>query len=139
MPLDILDAAGDGEAWAVPLWHEYEKATFRHQAITWSPALRKLQREWLNADEKTDDELAAEDVGGDAVVDVAPSTLRRIAGIPGLRAQLLDAWEVHGFDGLADVAGRHGFMLLLRRAGAPPLLCSARKQPTNVGSSGDDP
>ena len=67
------------------LWWEYEKATFRHQAITWSPALRKLQREWLGAEEKSDDELAAEDVNGQVVVDVSPAALRAVSRVSGLR------------------------------------------------------
>ena len=28
-----------------------------HQAITWSPALKKLRKEWLDTEEKTDEEL----------------------------------------------------------------------------------
>ena len=31
----------------------------------------EARKEWLNAEEKTDDELAAEEVNGDVVVDVA--------------------------------------------------------------------
>jgi len=46
-----------------------------HQAITWSPVLRKLRKEWLNAEEASDDELAAVEVDGEAVVDVSASAL----------------------------------------------------------------
>jgi hypothetical protein len=45
VPFEILEAAGTGEKAELELWHEYEKATHRRKAITWSPALRKLQKE----------------------------------------------------------------------------------------------
>ena len=46
------------------LCREYERATRGHQRITWSKGLRKL----LAVDERTDEEIAAEEVGGDLVV-----------------------------------------------------------------------
>ena len=121
VPFDILEAAGTGEKAEIALWHEYEKATHRHRAITWSPALRKLQREWLGAVEKTDDELAAEEVDGDAVADVSADALQVISCKPGLRVALLEAWEDHGLPGLEDLADKHGFQLVATRAGPPKL------------------
>jgi hypothetical protein len=128
MPFDILDAAGTGELAELELWWEYEKATFRRRCITWSPVLRDLQKEWLNAEEQTDDELAALEVDGEVVTEVTASAIRRISCIPGLRAQLLDAWELHGLVGLAAVAGRHGFTLIPGHRDRPPLLCPVRKR-----------
>jgi hypothetical protein len=109
------------------LWREYEKATFRHQAITWSPVLRKLQKEWLNAEEKTDDELAAEVVDGEVVVDVSASALQVIACIPGLRAGLLDAWEDGGLPALEALAVVHGFRVAPGHGIWTPKLVRARK------------
>jgi hypothetical protein len=128
MPFDILEAAGTGELAELELWWEYEKATFRRKAITWSRSLLQLRKEWLSAEEQTDDELAALEVGGEVVTQVTASAIRRISCIPGLRAQLLDAWELHGLDGLAAVAGRHGFTLIPGRGGRPSLLCPVRKR-----------
>jgi hypothetical protein len=70
--------------------------------------LRQLQREWLGAEEKTDDELAAEEVHGLVVVDVAPAALRAVTRVPGLRAGLLDAWEDGGLFALLALADKHG-------------------------------
>jgi hypothetical protein len=128
MPFDILEAAGTGERAELELWWEYEQATFRRKAITWGRSLLDLRKQWLNAEEQTDDELAAPEVDGDTVADVMPSAIRRITCIPGLRARLLDACEAGGLDGLAAVASVHGFILLPGRAGRPPLLCPARKR-----------
>ncbi len=128
MPFDILAAAGTGERAELELWWEYEQATFRRRCITWSPVLRELRQEWLNAEDKTDDELAAPEVDGEVVTQVTAGAIRRITCIPGLRARLLDAWETGGLDGLAAVAARHGFVLLPGLAGRPPVLCPARKR-----------
>ncbi len=128
MPFDILEAAGTGELAELELWWEYEQATFRRKAITWGRSLLELRKQWLNAEERTDDDLAAELVDGDVVTQVTTGAIRRIACIPGLRAQLLDEWELRGLGGLAVVAGRHGFVLLPGLAGRPPILCPARKR-----------
>jgi Replication protein len=132
MPFEILAdfeaAGGTKESMAdLELWHEYETATFRHQAITWSPALRKLQREWLGAVEQSDDELAAAEVDGEAVADVSTSALRAITCIPGLRSALLDACEVGGLDGLSALAARHGFRVVSGRGVRVPRIVCARK------------
>jgi hypothetical protein len=121
VPFDILAAAGTGEKAELALWHEYEKATHRHRAITWSPVLRKLQKEWLAVEEKTDDELAAEVVDGDVVADVSPAALRGISCKPGLRVGLLEAWEDEGLPGVQALAAAHGFMLTASRVGPPKL------------------
>ena len=133
MPFEILEAAGTGEKAELELWHEYEKATFRHQAITWSPALRKLQKEWLNAEEKTDDELAAEVVDGEVVVDVSTSALAAIVCIPGLRAGLLDAWEDGGLPALEVLAAAHGFRVAPGHGIWTPKLVRARRARADDG------
>ena len=46
------------------LWHEYECATRGHQCITWNKGLRQM----LAAPDRTDDEIAAEEVGGEVLV-----------------------------------------------------------------------
>jgi hypothetical protein len=131
LPFQILASAGDGDAADLKLWHEYEKATFRRQCITWSPVLRKLHKEWLNAEEQTDDELAALEVDGDTIAYVTPSAMRVLSCIPGLRVTLLEAWEQLGLAGLAAIAGAHGFALDPGHGYGPPTL--RRRQP------GDDP
>ena len=126
VPFEILEAAATGVKADLELWWEYERATFRHQAITWSPALRKLAREWLNAEEKTDEELAAEEVNGEVVVDVSARALPVITCIPGLRAAFLDAVEDGGLAALEVLAVRHGFRVVSGRGDRAPKLYRAR-------------
>ena len=127
MPFQILDAAGDGESWAVKLWHEFESGTFRKQAITWSPELRKLQREWLGQEEKDDEELAAEEVGGDAEVDFSAEVMREAKSVRGLRGRLLEAFEEGGLWAVADMVAAHGFIMAPSWDGGLPKVYLARK------------
>jgi hypothetical protein len=133
LPFQILASAGDGDAADVKLWHEYEKATFRKQCITWSPVLRKLQKEWLDIDEQTDEELAAEDVNGTTVMYVTTDAMRALSRTPGLRVTLLEAWEDAGLDGLDAMAWAHGFML------APGQVPVLRRKSQHGGNLGGGP
>ena len=71
---EILGEIADtGDLEWLSLWHEYEKVTKRHQAITWSKGLRKLL---LGLEpERSDEELAAEEVGGELVVELTKGCL----------------------------------------------------------------
>lgn len=64
-PLQILDAAGDGEAWAVRAWQEYEAATKGRRAIEWSRGLRALVG---LCDERTDEQITEDAVANEAEV-----------------------------------------------------------------------
>jgi hypothetical protein len=105
-PFEILDDfrwTGDVEDLA--LWHEYETATKGHQAITWSKGLRAI----LGAEqERTDEELAAEEVGGEDLAVIPAEVWSGIVAIPGLDAALLDAAERSGLDGMNKLLARHG-------------------------------
>ena len=127
VPFQLLDAAGDGESWALKLWHEFEKYTFRKQAITWSPELRRLQREWLGSEEKTDEELAEQEVGGQAEVDFSPEAMRVAKSTRGLRGGLQDAFEDGGVWAVADLVAAHGLLMAPSWDGAPPKVYLARK------------
>jgi hypothetical protein len=98
-PLQILADFGTyGLADDLDLWHEYEQATIGKSAIRWSRGLRKLLLPELV--EQSDDEIAAEEIGGDTVAYVLPSTWYRLADIPGAQAAVLDAVEADGWNGL---------------------------------------
>lgn len=103
-PFEILeDFRWTGDAADRGLWRTYERATKGHQAITWSKGLRRL----LAVEARSDDELAAAEVGGTplAVIDLA--AWRRVAAVPGLPALLLDAAEQGGAAAvLAELAAR---------------------------------
>lgn len=101
-PLQILaDFGCDGLVDDLELWHEFESATEGKSAIRWSRGLRKILLP--DVDEQTDDEIAAEDVGGDEVAALMPHVWHRIARIPGADAAVLDAVERDGMQGLVEL------------------------------------
>jgi hypothetical protein len=107
-PFEILESfrwTGDIEDLA--LWHEYERASKGHQCITWSKGLRGL----LAAPERTDEEIAAEQVGGDVVALIPYDGWRKVTGIPGLPAYLLDEAERDGAAAVAAALARFGIGL----------------------------
>ena len=105
-PFEILDDfrwTGDVEDLA--LWHEYETATKGHQAITWSKGLRAI---FGAEQERTDEELAAEEVGGEDLAVIPAEVWAEIVKIPGLDAALLDVAERSGLDGMNKLLAWHG-------------------------------
>ncbi len=98
-PFGILaDFGNHALADDVELWWEYEQATAGRSAIRWSPGLwAKLMPD---TEEKSDEEIAAEDEGSAAVAYLAPWTWRRIRAIPGADTAILEAVENDGWEGL---------------------------------------
>lgn len=74
---DVAGAAGDGEAWAVERWHEYERATKGRRCIQWSKGLRDL---WGLDDEREDQEIVEdqETSAETLLVSVEQSTWRAV-------------------------------------------------------------
>ena len=98
-PMQILaDFATDGLVADLDLWHEYEIATEGRSAIRWSKGLRDVLLP--DVEEQTDEEIAAEDVGGDEIAALLPHVWNRITRIPGADAAVLDAVEQDGMEGL---------------------------------------
>lgn len=94
-PFEILaDFGTTGDAGDLELWHEYEEATKGRSAIRWSRGLRKLIAPDL--EDKTDEEIAAEEIGGQTVAYIRPDLWYRLADIPGGDALVLDALETGG-------------------------------------------
>jgi hypothetical protein len=107
-PFEILDHfRWTGDAEDLALWHEYERATKGHQCITWSKGLRSL----LAAPERTDEQIAAEEVGGDVVALIPCDEWRKVTEIPGLPAYVLDEAERDGATGVAAALARYGIEL----------------------------
>ena len=101
-PLQILADFGTwGNAADLELWHEYEQATRGVHAIRWSRGLKK--RLLPDVVEQSDEEIAAEEVGGDTIAYLLPHTWYRICDIPGAEATILRAVEADGFAGLIGV------------------------------------
>lgn len=117
-PIEVLDDfRWTGDADDLRIWHEYETATKGRQCITWSKGLRQL----LLGDEhqeQTDEEIAAEEVGGDDVALIPGETWKVIVARPGLPAALLDACERGGLDAINALLDRHG----VGRVEPPPEL-----------------
>jgi hypothetical protein len=114
-PFEILDDfrwTGDLEDLA--LWNEYEEATKGNQRITWSKGLRKLLLG--DEEEKTDEELAEEEVGGEDVCMIPADVWAEVVKVPGLDAALLDVIERSGLAGVNKLLARHG----LGQALGPP-------------------
>lgn len=63
----IVDALGDGEAWAVRAWEEYAVATKGRRAIQWS---RGLRDHFGMGAEKTDAEIVLDDEQGGECVEI---------------------------------------------------------------------
>ena len=108
-PLEILASfAATGDIEDLALWHEYERATHGRQCITWSKGLRAILSA---APERTDEEIAAEEVGGEVVVMIPVGLWRDVTGVPGLPAAILDAAERGGKAAVAALLSGYGFAL----------------------------
>lgn len=104
-PFDIFDDfRWTGDTADLARWHEYEQATWGKQAITWSKGLRKL----LSVEDKSDDELAEEEVGGEEVARIRNETWLAITRYPGLPAAVLDAAEDTGLRSIVNLLERYG-------------------------------
>jgi hypothetical protein len=64
----LLDAVDDGETWAIAAFLEWFGATKGRRAVVWSHGLKAM----FGIGEKTDEEIAAQDVDG-LVLDVVPA------------------------------------------------------------------
>lgn len=90
MPFDIAaEFLGTGDMAFLDLWHEYERETFGRSVIRFTKGLRA--RLLPQEQEKTDEELAALEVGGNDVVRFAGWFYRKIARVPGLEGKVLTA------------------------------------------------
>lgn len=96
-PMQLLDVAGNGEAWAIRAWQEYEDATAGRRAIEWSRGLR--DRLGIGA------ERADADIVDDAVADAVDVVhTETVAVLTPLEWRAIVA-ESSGFDALEAAAG----------------------------------
>ena len=102
MPFDIAcDFFETGDMAALDLWREYETETFGKSVIRFTKGLRArlLPREA----EKTDEELAAMEVGGVDVVRFSGWFYRKLARVPGLEGRVLTVLDTGGFAALVEL------------------------------------
>lgn len=98
--IEYLMATGD--AAVVDLWLEYEKATKGKSWLRWSPKLKAM----LGVEEKTEEELAAEEVAGGEVAELAEAAWKMVIR-HGLEARVLEAVERGGFPALVKLLTAH--------------------------------
>lgn len=99
-PFELIGPAHDGEAWALRRWWEWEEVTRGRRCMSWSVGGRQV----LGLDDdRTDEELAAEEVGGEDVCSLEPEVWARVRRTPGTDAALLDAAERAGALGVGQV------------------------------------
>ncbi len=102
MPFDLaVEFFETGDMALLDLWHEFERETFGRSVIRFTKGLRALLL--VGETEKTDEELAALQVGGVDVVRFAGWFYRKIALVPGLEGKVLSALDMGGFAALVEL------------------------------------
>jgi hypothetical protein len=98
-PFEILrDFRLYGDAADLELFREYQRVSKGRQAITWSAGLRR--RLLAEIPERTDEEIAAEEVGGNQVLQFSRESWREVTRTHGLATRIQAAYD----DGLAAIA-----------------------------------
>jgi hypothetical protein len=117
-PFQILaDFSQSGDMDDIALFNEFERAIKGHQAITWSRGLKAV----LGVHEMTDEELAAEEVGGSDIILLEDEEWQLVVGTRGASARVLE---------LAESDGPIGVLAYLSELAAkPPPLPRARAKP----------
>jgi hypothetical protein len=92
--LDYFERTGDAEA--ADLWAEWERATHGRRALTWSHGLRR--RLLASVPERTDEELAEENAGGEIVAVIPDEAWHVMCAHRGLLVAVLRAAEDGGFE-----------------------------------------
>lgn len=102
MPFDIITSFFQtGDMDELGLWHEYERGTFGKSVIRFTKGLRA--RLLADEPEKTDEELAAMEIGGTDVLRFNGWFYRKIARVPGLEGKILTALDGGGFAALVEL------------------------------------
>jgi hypothetical protein len=103
-PWQILaDFKTDGDCKGLALWLEWEKATRGVHAIRWSKGLRA---DVGMADELTDEDIVAIEVGGDVVYTFSRLEWRLLVSRRGAMALILEAAEKGGADAVRGLLAR---------------------------------
>lgn len=106
-PWTLLDRwFGEGDADAAEAWFEFEKASKGKRQLTWSKGLREFLGLTL---EKTDEEIAAEELGtkDDDLVRITKEGWRQVVRTPVLIPEILNAVDRNGLSGLRALLDEH--------------------------------
>jgi hypothetical protein len=139
-PFQVLrDFLANGDKADLDLWHEYEKASHKKRALTWSGDVRAELAALVELDERTDEEIAAEDLGGNVVFAMPKKAWsKHITHVDGRRAMLLNAMP-DGFDAVAQLCESWGMVVGRDVLAAPPPPRTARPGRGDVDDVDDDP
>lgn len=95
-PFQVLrDFADTGDCADLDLWREWERASHGTQSLTWSKGLKAR----FNVGDKTDDELAAQEIGGELVTVLTVDQWNLVNGEDG-HDEVLEAAETEGAGGV---------------------------------------
>lgn len=96
-PFQVLaDFAATGDCADLALWHEWEKGSKGMQSVTWSKGLKAR----YGIVEKTDEELAAEEVGGELIAELSVDQWNLVKAEPLGTLRVLQIAEREGADGV---------------------------------------
>lgn len=113
-PFDILTYFRmTGDADALDLWREYEAATKGHLQLVWSRGLRARLLGEDREEALSDEEVAALEVGGEAVAQFDDDAWRVVVMVPGMYARVLETVEAagdvaNGYWALAELLAPYG-------------------------------
>jgi hypothetical protein len=118
-PFQVLADCENGEVADLEVWWEWEKASFGRQQLTWSDGLREMAG--LAAKEATDEELAAEETGGEDLLQLPAETKTAICNAEA-ETELLDVSEAEGIVGAERWLRKRGlaYGVITLVAVAPP-------------------
>ena len=106
-PFELLrDFRLYGDMADLELFREYQKVTKGRQAITWSAGLRK--RLLAELPERTDEEIAAEEIGGDQVLQFSRESWGQVTRVRGLASRIQEAHDDGGLAAVAALLASHG-------------------------------
>lgn len=96
-----------GEVDYLDLWHEYEKGSKGRRQCTWS---RGLRDQLVLDPEKTDEEVAAEEIGTEDLIRLDRFAWKAVLALPWPTSHLLDVVEKKGLEGLKAFLSANGIL-----------------------------
>jgi hypothetical protein len=99
-----------GDVADLELFREYQRVTKGRQCITWSAGLRK--RLLAEVPERTNEEIAAEEIGGDKVLGFGAESWRQVVRVRGLASRIQAAYDDDGLEAVADLLAAHGQVIV---------------------------